>query len=86
MIKDQYKMMKVTSIKLSVTKDGIEPKIKKGLSLINLAEVASIFQADGEGEVEIVMNFGDRFIVKNQDIHLLQETIDRIRVLLKLKI
>lgn len=74
MNKNHFKMMRVTSVKVSVDKEGFNSRIKRGLCMIDLTQIQHVEY--GEGQTEVVMKTGDRFNVENI-------TFDELVVLLR---
>lgn len=75
MNKLNFKSFRVTSVKTSIDDNGISSKIKRGTCLINITEIATAFEDDLTGQVEVVMKRGDRFIVKNITLFEIQQML-----------
>ncbi len=78
MNKENYRMMKVSSVRVAMNEEGFITKIKKGLCLISLTGIESVFKGDDDDDVEIIMKTGERFVVKNIDIIELKDTLERL--------
>lgn len=77
--RENYRMMKVTAVRVTVNDEGqIRPSIKKGLCLIDLTHIKSVFQYEGEEEVEIETKGGAVFTAKGIDIFELKTTLERL--------
>ena len=76
MNKTHFKLMKIATVKTSLTSEGVRTKLSRGIGLIKLTEIQFIYDsADG---LELVMNSGDRFFVENLTLVQIQNFINGI--------
>ena len=79
MNKNEYQLFKVVSETLTVGNGNFGIQKKRGQVILKLTDISQAFKGDGENTVEIIMNRGDKFIVKDIDLYELLHKLDRIK-------
>jgi hypothetical protein len=77
--KNNYRLLKVVSEKLTASEKGFGLKKSRGQALINITEISDVFKVTGEEQVEIVMKNGNTFIVKNMDLGDLLQALNKLK-------